>query len=127
MATIMIDPRRTPGEQPGPEPAARFDGGNLDCGSGLLLQIRHHIDPLQPEEVAGMRSTEPSVSEDLPAWCRLTGNVLVSLRHDRDAAAWTFLIARQGTRTPSQGSRGFPPAMPPQPGHLRRPIRRRAA
>ncbi len=97
MATIMIDPRRTPGEQPGPEPAARFDGGNLDCGSGLLLQIRRHIDPLQPGEILEIRSTEPSVSEDLPAWCRLTGNVLVSLRHDRDAAAWTFLIARQGT------------------------------
>ena len=26
-------------------PDLSFDGGNLDCGSGLLLLIRRHIDP----------------------------------------------------------------------------------
>ena len=28
-------------------PDLSFDGGNLDCGSGLLLLIRRHIDPLE--------------------------------------------------------------------------------
>ena len=28
------------------EPDARFDDGDLDCGNGLLLLIRQHIDPL---------------------------------------------------------------------------------
>ena len=28
-------------------PAVSFDGGDLDCGSGLLLLIRKHIDPLE--------------------------------------------------------------------------------
>jgi len=30
------------------EPDARFDGGDLDCGNGLLQLIRQHIDPLTP-------------------------------------------------------------------------------
>lgn len=59
-------------------PHTSFDGGNLDCGNGLLLLIRKHIDPLAPGELLEILSSEPSVAEDLPAWCRLTGNALVS-------------------------------------------------
>ena len=59
-------------------PDASFDGGDLDCGSGLLLLIRKHIDPLDRGGLLEVRSTEPSVEEDLPAWCRLTGNELIS-------------------------------------------------
>ncbi|HEY9685184.1 MAG TPA: hypothetical protein V6C86_26660 [Oculatellaceae cyanobacterium] len=60
------------------KPDASFDGGNLDCGNGLLLLIRKHIDPLEPGELLEFRSTEPSVEVDLPSWCRLTKNELVS-------------------------------------------------
>src|SRR5262245_14884134 len=60
-------------------PDASFDGGDLDCGNGLLLLIRKHIDPLGRGGLLEIRSTEISVEEDLPAWCRLTGNELVSL------------------------------------------------
>ena len=55
-----------------------FDGGDLDCGNGLLLLIRKHIDPLPRGGLLEIRSTEISVDEDLPAWCRLTGNELIS-------------------------------------------------
>lgn len=55
-----------------------FDGGDLDCGNGLLLLIRKHIDPLPRGGLLEIRSTEISVDEDLPAWCRLTGNEFVS-------------------------------------------------
>src|SRR6266581_6402335 len=55
-----------------------FDGGDLDCGNGLLLLIRRHIDPLERGELLEFRSTEISVEEDFPAWCRMTGNELVS-------------------------------------------------
>ena len=60
-------------------PDVSFDGGDLDCGSGLLLLIRRHIDPMSRGGLLEIRSTEISVEEDLPAWCRLTGNELVSL------------------------------------------------
>ncbi|MGZ5230887.1 MAG: 5-methyltetrahydropteroyltriglutamate--homocysteine methyltransferase [Burkholderiales bacterium] len=60
-------------------PDTSFDGGDLDCGNGLLLLIRKHIDPLDRGGLLEIRSTEISVKEDLPAWCRMTGNELVSL------------------------------------------------
>jgi 5-methyltetrahydropteroyltriglutamate--homocysteine methyltransferase len=60
-------------------PDVSFDGGDLDCGNGLLLLIRKHIDPLDRGGLLEILSTEISVAEDLPAWCRLTGNQLLSL------------------------------------------------
>src|SRR5438093_12765698 len=57
---------------------ASFDGGDLDCGNGLLLLIRQHIDPMERGQLLEFRSTEISVEEDFPAWCRMTGNELVS-------------------------------------------------
>ena len=59
-------------------PDVSFDGGDLDCGNGLLLLIRKHIDPMARGQLLEIRSTEISVDEDLPAWCRMTSNELVS-------------------------------------------------
>ena len=59
-------------------PDVSFDGGDLDCGNGLLLLIRKHIDPMARGQLLEIRSTEISVDEDLPAWCRMTSNDLVS-------------------------------------------------
>ena len=71
---------------------ASFDGGDLDCGNGLLLLIRKHIDPLEAGELLEIRSTEISVPEDLPAWCRLTGNELVS--HLHQGRQHSFLVSK---------------------------------
>jgi 5-methyltetrahydropteroyltriglutamate--homocysteine methyltransferase len=60
------------------EADARFEGGDLDCGNGLLLLIRQHMDPLERGQLLEFTSTEISVEEDFPAWCRMTGNELVS-------------------------------------------------
>ena len=70
------------------QPHDSFDGGDLDCGNGLLLLIRKHIDPLTPGQLLEILSTESSVVEDLPAWCRLTKNELVS--HIRRGRAEQF-------------------------------------
>ena len=67
-----------PVEQHDHEPDASFDGGNLDCGGGLLLLIRRHIDPLKPGGLLEILSTDSTVEVELPAWCRLTGNELIS-------------------------------------------------
>jgi 5-methyltetrahydropteroyltriglutamate--homocysteine methyltransferase len=73
-------------------PHALLDGGNLDCGSGLLLLIRKQIDPLERGQILEIHSTEPSVEEDLPAWCRMTGNDLVAAsRHGRQL---TFQVSK---------------------------------
>lgn len=73
-------------------PKLSFDGGSLDCGSGLLLKIRKHIDQLEQGELLEVLSTENSVEEDLPAWCRLTNNELVSLKKINNQRS--FLISK---------------------------------
>ena len=74
------------------DPDVSFDGGDLDCGNGLLLLIRKHIDPLPPGGLLEIRSTEISVDEDLPAWCRMTRNELVSwTKEDRQRS---FLVSK---------------------------------
>jgi uncharacterized OsmC-like protein/TusA-related sulfurtransferase len=59
-------------------PNAMCDGGDLDCGSGLLLIIRNAMAPLPPGGLLEVRSREISVKEDLPAWCRMVGHTLVA-------------------------------------------------
>ena len=57
----------TPTETHTHQPDVSFDGGDLDCGNGLLLLIRKHIDPMDRGGLLEIRSTEISVDEDLPA------------------------------------------------------------
>jgi TusA-related sulfurtransferase/uncharacterized OsmC-like protein len=52
-------------------PKVVCDGGDLDCGSGLLLIIKKAMDPLADGEILEVRSRERTVAEDLPAWCRM--------------------------------------------------------
>lgn len=84
-------------------PHLSFDGGDLDCGSGLLLKIRTHIDRLESGQLLEILSTDLSVEEDLPAWCRLTKNELVSFK--RQGSQRSFLIAK-GNFTPNSHTLG---------------------
>jgi 5-methyltetrahydropteroyltriglutamate--homocysteine methyltransferase len=86
-----------------------FDGGDLDCGNGLLLLIRQHLDPLAPGQLLEFRSTEISVEADFPAWCRLTGNELVSFT--KTGRQRSFLVCKGplSGRVPAR-SRPAPPA-----------------
>lgn len=60
------------------QPDAVCEGGDLDCGSGLLLIIRSAMAPLTAGGLLEVRSREASVREDLPAWCRMVGHQLVA-------------------------------------------------
>ena len=89
------------------EPDARFDGGDLDCGNGLLLLIRQHIDPMARGQLLEFTSTEISVEEDFPAWCRMTGNELISVtRRQRQRS---FLVCK-GPLSARAASSTAPPA-----------------
>ncbi len=88
-------------------PHARFDGGDLDCGNGLLLLIRKHIDPLDGGQLLEILSTDTTVEEDLPAWCRLTGNELMS--RVRDGGVRSFVVRKRGAKDPT-------PQPPSRPG-----------
>lgn len=91
-------------------PDVSFDGGDLDCGNGLLLLIRKHIDPMARGGLLEIRSTEISVDEDLPSWCRMTGNELLSFT--KEGKQRSFLVAkgryaeRERSTPPAQTSHG---------------------
>lgn len=74
---------------------ASIDGGDLDCGSGLLLIIRSAMAPLGAGELLLVKSREISVREDLPAWCRLVGHSLLDERAG-DGGYRDFLIKKKG-------------------------------
>ena len=48
--------------------AALVDGGDMDCGSGLLLLITRAMRRLETGQLLGVRSAESSVMVDLPVW-----------------------------------------------------------
>lgn len=107
-------------------PAVSFDGGDLDCGSGLLLLIRRHIDPLARGQLLEILSRESSVAEDLPSWCRLTGNELVSM--SESGKERRFLVSKGPFRAPAAngGSGESPPGVanpsPRRPAPLTEPV-----
>ena len=58
----------------GIQPERKFDGGDLDCGSGLVLLIRENMLAVSEGGVLEMRSRETTVKSDLPPWCRMVGH-----------------------------------------------------
>ncbi len=58
--------------------SAVCDGGDQGCGGGLLLLMLQSMKRLSSGAVLEVRSTDPGVREDLPSWCRMTGNELLA-------------------------------------------------
>jgi len=54
------------------------DGGDQGCGGGLLLLMLQAMKRLQSGEILEVCSTDVGVREDLPSWCRMTGNELLA-------------------------------------------------
>jgi uncharacterized OsmC-like protein/TusA-related sulfurtransferase len=98
-----------PAGQP-PRADAVCDGGDLDCGSGLLLIIRRAMDPLRAGGVLEVRSREGSVREDLPAWCRMTGNDLLAAAPG-EGTSTSYFVRKGGAdaslRADLEKARGF--------------------
>jgi uncharacterized OsmC-like protein/TusA-related sulfurtransferase len=78
-----------------PHPDAVCDGGDLDCGSGLLLIIRNAMAPLPAGGVLEVRSRETSVKEDLPAWCRMVGHALLAATPG-DGGSTSYFVRKKG-------------------------------
>ena len=76
-------------------PDAICDGGDLDCGSGLLLIIRNAMAPLDAGGVLEVRSREISVREDLPAWCRMVGHTLLGTQ-DGEGGYVHYRLCKKG-------------------------------
>ena len=55
-------------------PSDILDGGDLDCGSGLVLLLRDKMLAVPLGEVLELRSRESTVRGDLPPWCGMVGH-----------------------------------------------------
>ncbi|MCC7548050.1 MAG: sulfurtransferase TusA family protein [Burkholderiales bacterium] len=74
-----------------PEFDEEWDAGDLGCGD-LVIRLRFRLKAMQPGEVIRVHATDPGAREDLPAWCRMTGETL--LAHDPDRHL--YFIQRAG-------------------------------
>ncbi len=81
----------------------------MDCGSGLLLLITRAMRRLGDGELLAIRSAEPSVLIDLPAWAEMVGNEVDAQDAETPAGPWWFAVRKgsapasvfsQGARTP---------------------------
>jgi TusA-related sulfurtransferase len=76
------------------EPAARFDGEDLDLASGLIFALDVCLSDVEVGEVLELSSTNPALAHELPAWCRGTGHEL--LGSEPDGGRIRYLIRRGG-------------------------------
>ncbi len=76
--------------------ATLVDGGDMDCGSGLLLLITRAMRRLQPGQVLGIRSAEPSVVVDLPVWADLVGHTVDAQLSETPDGPWWFGVRKAG-------------------------------
>ena len=59
---------------------AEWDAGDMGCGD-LVLELRARVEALVPGRVLRLTARDPGAPADIPAWCRMTGHVLVSAQH----------------------------------------------
>lgn len=71
-----------------------FDGGDMDCGSGLILLIREHMLKTPVGGILEMRSREPSVGGDLPPWCQMSGHDYLG---KEESAGYVRYFIRRGS------------------------------
>ncbi|MDA0935291.1 MAG: hypothetical protein O3C51_17745, partial [Planctomycetota bacterium] len=79
-----------------------FDGGDLDCGSGLVLLIREAMQQVAPGGVLEMRSREPTVRDDLPPWCTMVGHELLGAANCADDPRTVRYFVRRGSGEAAQ-------------------------
>lgn len=78
-----------------------FDGGDLDCGSGLVLLIREQMLQVPVGGVLEMRSREPTVEDDLPPWCRMAGHAYLGRLQTRQFTRY-FMRRGEGAQADAQ-------------------------
>jgi TusA-related sulfurtransferase len=71
-----------------------FDGGSMDCGSGLILLIRQHMLQVPAGGVLEICSTEPTVETELPPWCRMVGHTHVC-SDEVSPGEWRHFVQRK--------------------------------
>ena len=67
-----------------------WDAGDLGCGE-LVLELRMRMEALGRGQMLKLVALDPGAPADIPAWCRMTGHILLSQQHP------VYLIQRKET------------------------------
>ncbi|MEZ5066905.1 MAG: sulfurtransferase TusA family protein [bacterium] len=59
---------------------SRFDGGDIGCGE-MILDLRLHFRPLAAGTRVAISARDAGAPVEIPAWCRITGHVLLHSQH----------------------------------------------
>lgn len=54
-----------------------WDAGDIGCGQ-LVVELAQRMQELAPGERLEVVARSPGAPTDLPAWCRMTGNTVIS-------------------------------------------------
>lgn len=81
-STVVASPSSDPEapSDPVPNADAEWDAGDAGCGD-LALELRMRVESLPTGRILHLRATDPGAAEDIPAWCRMTGNPLLRVVH----------------------------------------------
>ena len=72
-----------------------LDVGQSGCGT-LILLIFEEMKTLTPGQILKVMGYDPGAREDIPAWCRMTGNPLLHVEMPTDLTAPTsYLIQKR--------------------------------
>jgi TusA-related sulfurtransferase len=96
-------------QTPAGEVAALVDGGEMDCGSGLLLLITRAIRRLDEGQLLGIRSAEATVVTDLPVWADLVGHTVSGQVAESPQGPWWFAVRKVGATSGAQPFSGTQP------------------
>lgn len=73
-----------------PEHQQEWDAGDLGCGD-LVIRLRFLLKEMRPGDIVRVHATDTGAPHDLPAWCRMTGEILLA----RDPEAHLYWIQRK--------------------------------
>lgn len=57
-------------------PDESWDAGGRGCGE-LVFELMMRLRALRPGQILRLRTTDLGAPQDIPAWCRITGNRLL--------------------------------------------------
>jgi TusA-related sulfurtransferase len=94
---VSREPGRTNATPPAEEdPAAFFDGEDLDLASGLMFALDVSLSDIGVGEVLELSSSNPTLALELPAWCRGTGHELVGSESDGSQSLYRIRRGERG-------------------------------
>jgi tRNA 2-thiouridine synthesizing protein A len=68
---------------------ARWNAGEMGCGM-FIVELRRRVARLQTGELLQVTAHGLGAPHEIPAWCRITGHVLVLANHPN------YIIERKG-------------------------------